>query len=111
MSVDVVPFVEATVDRVLAAGLRPDLFIDLERMTGYDSAYRKAISSWGARLYRHFGEVRVFVRSRLVAMGIAISNLTAANKLRPITNRTHFQAALDESIRQHSLPPDVAPTP
>src|SRR5262245_42929006 len=58
---DMVPFIEATVDRVLAAGLRPDLFIDLELMKGYDSAYRKAISGWGARLYRRFGEVRVFV--------------------------------------------------
>jgi len=101
MTVDVVPFIEATVDRVLAEGVRPDLFIDLDRLTSYDSAYRKAISSWGARLHRRFGEVRVFVRSRLVAMGIAVSNLTASNKLKPTTSRAQFQAALDESIRQH----------
>jgi anti-anti-sigma regulatory factor len=100
MTADVVPFIEATVDRVLAEGLRPDLFIDLDRLTSYDSAYRKAVSSWGARLHRRFGEVRVFVRSRLVAMGIAVSNLTAANKLKPTTSRAQFQAALDESIRQ-----------
>lgn len=103
MTADVVPFIEATVDRVLADGLRPDLFIDLDRLTSYDSAYRKAISSWGARLHRRFGEVRVFVRSRLVAMGIAVSNLTAANKLEPTTSRAKFQAALDESVRQHSM--------
>lgn len=101
MTVDVVPFIESAVDRVLAEGLRPDLFIDLDRLTSYDSAYRKAISSWGARLHRHFGEVRVFVRSRLVAMGIAVSNLTASNKLKPTTSRAQFQAALEESIRQH----------
>jgi anti-anti-sigma regulatory factor len=100
MTAEVVPFIEATVDRVLAEGLRPDLFIDLDRLTSYDSAYRKAISSWGARLHRRFGEVRVFVRSRLVAMGIAVSNLTASNKLKPTTSRAQFQAALDESIRQ-----------
>jgi anti-anti-sigma regulatory factor len=100
MTEDVVPFIEATVDRVLAEGLRPDLFIDLDRLTSYDSAYRKAISRWGARLHRRFGEVRVFVRSRLVAMGIAVSNLTASNKLKPTTSRAQFQAALDESIRQ-----------
>jgi hypothetical protein len=100
MTADVVPFIEATVDRVLTECSSPDLFIDLDRLTSYDSAYRKAISSWGARLHRRFGEVRVFVRSRLVAMGIAVSNLTAANKLKPTTSRPHFQAALDESIRQ-----------
>ena len=110
MTADVVPFIESTVDRVLAQGLRPDLFIDLERLTSYDSAYRKAVSSWGARLHRRFGEVRVFVRSRLVAMGIAVSNLTASNKLKPTTSRAQFQAALDESIRQHSIPPDAPST-
>jgi hypothetical protein len=103
MTSDVVPFIEATVDRVLARGLRPDLFIDLERLSSYDSAYRKAISSWGARLHRRFGEVRVFVRSRLVAMGIAVSNLTASNKLKPTTSRAQFQAALDASVREHML--------
>lgn len=103
MTSDVVPFLEATVDRVLAEALRPDLFIDLERLTSYDSAYRKAISSWGARLHPRFGEVRVFVRSRLVAMGIAVSNLTASNKLKPTTSRAQFQAALDASIREHLL--------
>jgi hypothetical protein len=103
MTSDVVPFIEATVDGVLATGLRPDLFIDLERLSSYDSAYRKAISSWGARLHRRFGEVRVFVRSRLVAMGIAVSNLTASNKLKPTTSRAQFQAALDASVREHQL--------
>jgi hypothetical protein len=107
---DFVPFIETTVDGVLAAGLRPDLFIDLEQMSGYDSAYRKAVSSWGARLYRRFGEVRVFVRSPLVAMGIAVSNLTAANKLKPTTNRAHFNAALEASIRHHSRAPSGAPS-
>jgi hypothetical protein len=102
MTADVVPFIESTVDRVLAAGLRPDLFIDLELMSGYDSAYRKAVSSWGARMHRHFGKVRVFVRSKLVAMGIAVSNLTAANKLEPTTNRAAWQSALSEAIARHA---------
>ena len=101
MTVDVVPFIEATVDRVLAEGVRPDLFIDLDRLTSYDSAYRKAISSWGARLHRRFGEVRVFVRSRLV-VGFSLFDAVRFDTAMPIaTSRAQFQAALDESIRQH----------
>lgn len=109
MNAPVVPFIERSVDRVLASGVRPDLFVDLGSMSGYDSDYRKAISQWGARHYRQFGEVRFFVRSKLVAMGIAVSNLTAAGKIRPTTDRAQFQAALDDAVSRHSARGPLAP--
>ena len=102
MGASVVPFVERAVARVLQSGVRPDLFIDLGQMTGYDSDYRKAISAWGARTYREFGEVRVFVQSKIVAMGIAVSNLTSAGKLKPTTERERFEQLLEEAIARHS---------
>jgi hypothetical protein len=105
ITVDAVRLIERSVDRVLASGVRPDLFIDLAKLTGYDSEYRKAVSAWGARLYRQFGEVRVFVRSKLVAMGIAVSNLTAGGKLRPTTDRAVFETALADAVARHSSPP------
>jgi hypothetical protein len=49
--------------------------------------------------------VRVFVRSKLVAMGIAVSNLTAANKLKPTTNRAQFVADIAAAVARHSAPP------
>jgi hypothetical protein len=105
VTAEAVRLIESSVDRVLATGVRPDLFIDLAKLTGYDSEYRKAVSAWGARLYRQFGEVRVFVRSKLVAMGIAVSNLTAGGKLRPTTDRAVFEAALADAVARHSSPP------
>jgi hypothetical protein len=101
-SVEFVPFIERIVDRELAKGLRPDLFINLEAMTGYDSDYRKAVSVWGAKNYRRFGDVRVLVRSRLLAMGIAVSNLTASGKLKPTTQHADFFAQLEQAITRHS---------
>ncbi len=97
----VVPFLEASVAEVLRSGVRPDLFIDLAAMTGYDSEYRKAISEWGARTHPHFGEVRVLVRSKLIAIGIAVSNLTAANKLKPTTDRREFERSLEAAAARH----------
>jgi hypothetical protein len=105
MTVGVVPFIEQSVDRVLAEGQRPDLFIDLDDMTGYDSDYRQAVSKWGARTYRRLGVVRVLVRSKIVAMGIAVSNLTAGGTLKPTTKRSEFEKALDEAIGRHSTSP------
>jgi len=105
MSADVVPFVERSVGRLLAAGVRPDLFVDVEAMTGYDSAYRKAITAWGLRTQRQCGEVHFFVRSRLVAMGIAVSNLAAAGRLRATTHREQFETALGRAVARHSAAP------
>ncbi len=100
-----VAFIEEAVDRVLAKDVRPDLFIDLDDLDGYDTAYRRAISEWGVRKLSRFGEVRVMVRSRIVAMGIAVSNLTAANKLKPTTKRLEFDAAIEAAIARHSIRP------
>lgn len=102
MTADVVPFLEASVKRITDMGLRPDLFIDLTQMTSYDSDYRKAISKWGSENYRRFGEVRVLVRSKLIAMGIAVSNLTAEGKLKPTTQRRDFDGAFAAAMARHS---------
>ena len=102
MTAEVVPFIELSVNRVLDAGHRPDLFIDLDDMSGYDSEYRQEVSKWGARYYRRFGEVRFLVRSKLIAMGIAVSNLTSEGRLKPTTRRSEFQTALDAAIGRHS---------
>jgi hypothetical protein len=37
-------------------------------------------------------------------MGIAVSNLTAAGKLKPTAKRAEFQRTLDEAIRRHTTP-------
>ena len=102
MTADVVPFLASSVKKVLDAGLCPDLFIDLTQMKSYDSDYRKAISKWGSENYRRFGEVRVLVRSKLIAMGIAVSNLTAEGKLKPTTQRSEFESALSLAVARHS---------
>jgi hypothetical protein len=103
MTAEVVPFIERSVNRVLAAGHRPDLFIDLADMSGYDSAYRQEVSKWGSRHQRRCGEVRFLVRSKLIAMGIAVSNLSAGGRLLPTTRRSEFQSALDAAITRHSV--------
>ena len=102
MVADVVPFIERKVNDVLAKGVRPDLFIDTWNMTGYDSLYRKEVSKWGSRYYKQFGENHFLVRSKLIAMGIAMSNLTSDGVLKSTTRRTDFQAALAAAIARHT---------
>jgi hypothetical protein len=98
LTADFVPFVEASVDRVLATGIRPDIFVDLGRVSGYESEYRRAISQWGARNYRRFGQVRFLVQSRIMAMGVTVSNLTAEGIIKATTKRSDFEAALQAAL-------------
>lgn len=94
LTADFVPFIEASVERVLAAEIRPDIFVDLGRVSGYESEYRRGVSQWGARNYRHFGEVRFLVQSRIMAMGVTVSNLSAGGIIKATTKRSDFEAAL-----------------
>jgi hypothetical protein len=103
IGIGAVPVIERAEARVAALGIRPDLFIDLENVTGYDSDYRAAVTQWGARTNHRHGEVHVLVRSILVAMGIAVSNLSAVNKLKPTRKRAEFQAAIEAAIERHRV--------
>jgi hypothetical protein len=96
----VVPFVATAVDRVLASGITPDIFVDLEHMSGYDSAYRIAITKWGSRVRKQLGQFMLLTRSRLVAMGVAVSNLAVGGSLSATTKRTEFDAAIAISVRR-----------
>jgi hypothetical protein len=102
MTADVVPFIDQTVARVLATGARPDLFVDLGRLDGYDSDYRRSITRWGAANIRYFGDYWFFVRSRLVAIGVAVSNITAGGRLQVTTKRAEFDAAMSAAVRRQS---------
>jgi hypothetical protein len=83
---------------VLALGIRPDVFVDLEKISGYESEYRRAVSQWGARTHRRFRQARFLVRSRIVAMGVAVSNLTSGGVIKATTQRSEFEAALQSAV-------------
>jgi hypothetical protein len=100
----VVPFVEASVNRVLAAGVVPDIYVDLEHMTGYDSAYRIAITKWGNTVRDRCGKWMMLTRSRLVAMGVAVSNMATGGTLEATTKRTEFDVEVAASIRRGPRP-------
>jgi hypothetical protein len=105
LTAEFVPFIEASVDRVLAAGIRPDIFVDLGRVSGYESEYRRGVSKWGSRNYQHFGQVRFLVQSRIMAMGVTVSNLTAGGVIKATTKRSDFEAALQVALcRSASVP-------
>ena len=102
MTADVVPFVAAAVDRMFATGATPDFYVDLGDLGGFDSEYRRQITEWGKIAYQQIGEARFFVRSRLIAISVAVSNLAVRGKIKALTKRTEFDAAIDAAVRRHT---------
>jgi hypothetical protein len=104
MSADVVPFVENAVDRVLAVDVRPDIFVDLAEMTGYDSAYRIEITQWGGRIRNRVNEFSLLTRSTLIAMGVSLSNLALGGFMSATTRRSEFDTKIDRAVRRGPTP-------
>jgi len=100
LTADVVPFVDASVDRVLKAGLRPRFFVDLEQVSSYDSEYRQAIKAWGLRVDREVAGWFFLVRSRLVAMGVTFSTMWAQSPVKATAERSEFEAELQAAARR-----------
>jgi hypothetical protein len=102
MTPDVVPFVEACVNRVFATGRVPDFYVDLADMSGFDSEYRRQITKWGQPVYRKVGEAVFLVRSRIIAISVAVSNLGNRGKVKVVTKRPDFEAVIDAAVRRHT---------
>jgi hypothetical protein len=102
VTADVVPFIADSVERVLASGARPEMFIDMDRLDGYDSEYRQAITDWGRLNHPRFGAIHVLSGSKIVAMGVALSNMKGGGRLKTTTERAEFQSALQASIDRQS---------
>jgi hypothetical protein len=69
------------------------VFDDWEEATGYDSAVRLKLTEWTRQHSGQVLETHVLLRSKLIAMGMAVANLALGGNLRTYTNRAAFDAA------------------
>jgi hypothetical protein len=100
LTADVVPFVDASVHRVVEAGIRPIFFVDLEQVSGYDSEYRQGISRWAHRVEAGVEGWFFLVRSRIVAMGVRIGSLRSRAAVKATAKRSEFEAAMQTALRR-----------
>lgn len=97
------PFIEGVYERTLATKQGPTaIFVDCEEQTGYDSAFRAGIVDWSKRiaLPRTYC---LFVKSRLVAMGIAIVRLAVGlpgEHAEVVTRRGAFRTKLEAAVEK-----------
>ncbi len=108
VTADVVPFIRKATEPLIARNMKPDFFVDLEALTGYDPNYRYEITKWGDGIKGRVGVFMLLVRSRLIAMGVSVSNMMLGGMMTATNKRQDFQMALSAAIRKRS---QAAPPP
>ncbi len=81
-------------------GTRSLLFTDWYDMTGYDSAARVELTRWMSWMRPRISEFHLLVRSKIVAMGVAVANLALGGWVNSTTNRRAWEEMLERAVRQ-----------
>ncbi len=91
--------------RLIARGQRPLIFNDWEALVGYDSDARIALTAWTVANKQNLRGIHVLLKSKIVAMGISVSNLATGGIITAYTSRPEFERALAEASRMGTVPP------
>lgn len=86
------------VQQLLDAGLHPTVFDDLERAVSYDGVVRLEVTRFAVRTAPRVAATHVLVRSKLIAMTVAVANLALRQHLTVHSARNGFDAALDRAL-------------
>jgi hypothetical protein len=92
------PPVVPIVDVLLIPGQKLTFFVDGEAWTGYEPAYRDAITGWFKTHPNVIAKVHILVDSALVRMGIQVVNLGIGNLLKASAHRAPFEVELAKNV-------------
>ena len=95
------PFAAPVIERVehlLDSGLHPTVFDDLEQAVSYDGVVRMEMTRFAARTASRVAATHVLVRSKLIAMTVAVANLALRQHLTVHSARDDFDAALERVL-------------
>jgi hypothetical protein len=99
-----VDFIETIWDTTLGRmSCAVQIFADTEQQTGYSSGFRIGLMKWSKRMVSRTDTYCLLVKSRWVAMGVAIVRTAVggpAAHAEVTTNRSIFDAKLGEAVRR-----------
>jgi hypothetical protein len=99
-----IPFIERVWEETFAAKTGAiQIFVDTEAQTGYTSGFRIGIMKWSKRMVSRTDAYCLLVRSRWVAMGIAIVKTAVglpAAHAEVTTSRETFRGKLEAAVRR-----------
>jgi hypothetical protein len=100
-----ITFIEDVWSRTLDRAPGPlRIFVDTEHQTGFDHGFRTGIGRWSQSILPRTDTYCLLVKSRWVAMGIALVRATLGKPSRHVevtTSRDRFHSRLEAAIRRH----------
>lgn len=98
LTVDAKPMLD---ELVFSLKTRPHhTFWDLGELETYESGVRIECTRVLLDQWKNVLSIRVFARSQLVRMGVAVANLALRNRIESMSDRASFEAALRVSARE-----------
>ena len=85
-------------DVLLSKGIRPVVFDDWEGLTSYDSGARIHLTAWTAENASKLRGIHMLFRSKLVAMGVTVANLTLKGGMATYASRPEFESVLAAAL-------------
>lgn len=76
-----------------------EIFCDWEGVTGYDTSCRERLAEWVTSDPESFRLIHVLVKSRLVAMGVAVGGLLVP-QVRAYSTRAKFEVLLAQATEK-----------
>jgi len=85
-------------ERSLRNGTSVQMFVDVGRMTSYDTELRTEVTAALAQQRKRIGCLHIVVRSKIVAMGVSVANLALGGIMTIHGDTGPFQHALEGSL-------------
>jgi hypothetical protein len=93
-----VAFAESAFDATLGRRTEVHLYVDCGEQTGHDAAFRDGSLTWARRIRLQTQTYCVLVRSRIVALGVAVANMQIGGPAIAMSDRNAFYGRLALSI-------------
>lgn len=101
---DYVRFIGEVFEKTLANKQQPThVFVDCEEQTGFDQGFRRDIAKWSAGVAPTTETYCILVRSRVVALGIALSQVAVgkvARHVQVMADRATFRNKLELAVQR-----------
>ena len=88
------------VDPLIAAGVRPIIFHDWEKLESYEPESRERLVKWVLKMSSHMNSVHMLVGSRIISMALSVANITMKGFITGYTQRARFEEARDRAVAE-----------
>lgn len=92
------PLILEGLERSLRRGGKPVLFVDAEKLEGYDPSVRRECTKWFGEHKHEVVAQHMLVRSRIAKMGLSVASLILGTVIVGHHERVSFDAALKQAL-------------